>query len=349
MQVMTRQPAHHRVRSVASWLGFVAFIALLFWYVVPAGVPGGRTSYVVVSGHSMEPMLHTGDLAIARRQGSYAVGDLIVVNILGGSVIHRIVDGTAANGWHTKGDNNSWIDPWVVHPNEVAGRYGLHIAGFSAALHWARAKPLQFGAVCALFALLPYLPRRRRRYSPALASALAYSEPEPTVGHGGADRSAFLTSAVCMVLALVGAVYLLARHQLLSFAGVSSLIALAIAGGSTLFIGYWVYDGRGAEEPTKSLLALSGMLRLVDRLPELDATLVGSATELRSLAEKYRLPVLHHIDLTAGHHEFLLVTATAGSYAWIAPLAERPMPDPTPLRQPGRRVRAANDGHRQAA
>ncbi|CAB4798084.1 MAG: signal peptidase I [Actinobacteria bacterium] len=334
MHITSRQPVRHTVRHVASWVGFAALLALLWWYVVPSGVPGGRTNYIVVSGHSMEPMLHTGDLAVARSQDSYRTGDLIVVNVLGGSVIHRIVDGSAEAGWHTKGDNNSWVDPWVVHPNEVVGRYAIQINGFANALLWVRTKPLQFGAACALITLLPYLPRRRRRIAPVLAEALAHAVPEPALARRTTDRSALITSATCMVLSLAGAASLLARHQLASFAGIVATTALAISGASTLYLGYWVYDGRGTEEPTKSLLALSGILRLVNALPDVDATLVGSATELRSLAEAFRLPVLHHVDEQARRHEFLLITERAGAFAWIAPMGEPPLPDPTPLRRP---------------
>src|SRR3954453_11712053 len=39
---------------------------------------GGTIAYVAVSGDSMLPTLHPGDLVVTRSQGTYQVGDLIV-------------------------------------------------------------------------------------------------------------------------------------------------------------------------------------------------------------------------------------------------------------------------------
>ena len=89
---------------------------------------------------------------------------------------------------------------------------------------------------------------------------------------------------------------------------------------------YRLYDGRGIPEPRHLLYALSGRLDLVSELPALDdaAVDVASAVALRSLAEHYRLPVLHHVDLDARTHTFLLVTGSHGSYRWSAPRQEEP-------------------------
>ena len=98
-------------------------LALLAWWLwlAPAQV-GGPATYVRVSGTSMEPMLHTGDVVIARGERPYAVGDLVVIQLSTGLVIHRLVDGDAKSGWTTRGDHNTWDDPWVLRDDQVLGR-----------------------------------------------------------------------------------------------------------------------------------------------------------------------------------------------------------------------------------
>jgi signal peptidase I len=346
MHITPIENTHHRVRTAASWVGFAALLAIVWWFVVPAGVPGGRTHYIVVHGHSMEPMLHTGDLAVVRDASSFHVGELVVVHVYGGTVIHRIVSGSPTTGWTTKGDNNSWLDPWIVANNEIVGKYVFDIGRFGSALTWSREQPLGFGALCALCVMIPYLPFRRRRLAPELRAALAAGHPEPRSG-GTHELGTFITSTVCMVLSLVVAVMLLAQHHLFTMPGLMSLFALTVSGSSTLVLGYWVLDGRGREEPLKSLAALSGRLVLVPVLPDVNARLVHSATELRSIAEKYRLPVLHHVNEETAMHEFLVITVKAGSFVWLAPTGTSPTPSPSTVVR--FRTRDRDHGHRTAA
>ena len=88
----------------------------------------------MVDGHSMEPLLHQGDLVIARRARSYALGDLVVTRVAASKgvhshVIHRLVSGDAESGWKTQGDSDSWIDPWVVPQTAITGRYWIAVSG----------------------------------------------------------------------------------------------------------------------------------------------------------------------------------------------------------------------------
>src|SRR5690606_34747436 len=91
---------------------------------------GGQTSFVVVSGSSMEPTYFGGDLGIARPMEP-SVGDVIVSapTELGGSQsVHRIIGGSAEDGWVVKGDNNSFIDPFEPTADEVRGVVLVHYA-----------------------------------------------------------------------------------------------------------------------------------------------------------------------------------------------------------------------------
>jgi signal peptidase I len=75
----------------------------------------------------MEPVLHGGDLVVARRQGTYHVGDVVAFRTEGGNVIHRIVGGSAEEGFTTQGDNRDGIDAWRPKPKDVLGKMWLRI------------------------------------------------------------------------------------------------------------------------------------------------------------------------------------------------------------------------------
>jgi signal peptidase len=64
---------------------------------------GGQVSYVMVSGTSMQPKLHTDDLVVVRRRPhGYTKGDVIAYRIpagepgAGAQVIHRVIGVTAS-------------------------------------------------------------------------------------------------------------------------------------------------------------------------------------------------------------------------------------------------------------
>lgn len=119
-----------RVRHLKHWaLNVLVVIAALAWavWLRPAAL-GGSASYVVVSGHSMEPTLWTGDLVVARRHARYGTGEVVVYTVpkgdpgAGHRVIHRIVGGSPRAGYITQGDNRDEPDYWRPRPDDVAGR-----------------------------------------------------------------------------------------------------------------------------------------------------------------------------------------------------------------------------------
>lgn len=106
---------------------------------------GGSTSLIVVSGHSMEPTLDPGDLAVVRT-GHYGVGDVVAYQPLPdvkALVIHRITDIKPDGVIVLQGDNNSFIDPFTPTANDVVGRMiffipkaGRLAAGLSNPVVW---------------------------------------------------------------------------------------------------------------------------------------------------------------------------------------------------------------------
>ncbi len=86
----------------------------------------------------MEPTLVDGDLAVVRRAESYRPGDVVAFRIpqseSGGLVIHRIVGGSADEGFLTRGDNGSGDDPWRPRPEDIVGGVWFTVPGAGAYL-----------------------------------------------------------------------------------------------------------------------------------------------------------------------------------------------------------------------
>lgn len=128
-----------RVRSILSWLFILALAAGWAAFLRPASM-GGPAGYVIVSGESMEPMMHTGDLAIVRHQDSYEVGDVVAYRIpksdIGGGmlVIHRVVGGDAQAGFVLQGDNRDTQDIWRPAGSDVVGALRWHVPHAGTAL-----------------------------------------------------------------------------------------------------------------------------------------------------------------------------------------------------------------------
>lgn len=154
-----RERASERVREALRprrLLGMLTVVLILagWWFWFRPETLGGSTTLVTVSGTSMEPGMVTGDLAVVRKTGGYAAGDVIAFRTPGedgerGSVvIHRIVGGDAESGYRTRGDNNDWYDPWRPRPEDVTGELWLHVPGAGRVVT-TMADPLVAGATFA--------------------------------------------------------------------------------------------------------------------------------------------------------------------------------------------------------
>ncbi len=128
-------------------------VGLLWFYFAPVGL-GGSTTYVVTNGISMEPLFHTGDLALVRSQSSYHVGEIVAYNsrVYHTVVLHRII-GRAGNRYIFKGDNNNFVD--FEHPaaGQLIGALWLHLPGWGRRLHSVDS-PALVGALVGIAVLL---------------------------------------------------------------------------------------------------------------------------------------------------------------------------------------------------
>src|SRR5215207_1360970 len=129
----------------------VLFAALAaIWIAFAPTLIGGRASYVVVNGNSMEPGFHRGDLVIVQAASIYSVGDVVIYRDaqLNTYVIHRII-AIEQDHYVFKGDNNSWID--IYHPTraELIGKLWILIPKLGKAMEWLRL-PINMGLTTGL-------------------------------------------------------------------------------------------------------------------------------------------------------------------------------------------------------
>jgi len=137
----------------------------LFWahYLRPDSL-GGRAGYVLVSGQSMEPRYHTGDLVLVQRHAGYHVGQVIAYRVpkgdpmAGAQVIHRIVGGDAKSGFVVQGDNRTQPDVWRPKASDIVGAKTLRIPNAILVLQYLRS-PIFLALLAACFVFVHALSR----------------------------------------------------------------------------------------------------------------------------------------------------------------------------------------------
>jgi len=147
------------VRVLVAVETIVLVLAVAFLVFGRAGFVGSPLSYVVVSGHSMEPGLRTGDVVVLLRSNSYRPGEVIGYQIPKGGpgaglvIIHRIIGGDPGAGYVVKGDNKNAPDPWRPHVSEVVGHRVLMVPEVGLAIPYIRS-PLGYAAIAAIVTVM---------------------------------------------------------------------------------------------------------------------------------------------------------------------------------------------------
>jgi len=135
----------------------VAVLAFAAWaqYLRPVSL-GGNAGYVLVSGTSMEPHYHTGDMVFVLKRSSYHVGQLIAYRVpkgdamAGAQVIHRIIGGDAKHGFVVQGDNRTAPDVWRPKPADIVGAKVTRIPNAVVLLQFLRS-PVFLAILAAAF------------------------------------------------------------------------------------------------------------------------------------------------------------------------------------------------------
>jgi signal peptidase I len=156
---------------IALVVGAVAWMGL-----APAALGGGIT-YATVTGSSMEPELHQGDLVMLRSASAYRVGDVVGyhdpnVNRL---VLHRIIAEDEA-GFTLQGDNNDFLDPVRPQSTEIVGRLWTSVPEAGSVVGRFR-HPGSAAVLVGALVLLPTGPRRRRRPDDGLGATSGPAAP----------------------------------------------------------------------------------------------------------------------------------------------------------------------------
>jgi signal peptidase I len=173
----------HRV--VGGLLTAAVLLAVGAWLLVlRPEVLGGPAGYILVSGRSMEPSVHEGSLVLTLRRPEYLVGDVIAYRIPAGEpaagllVIHRIVGGSADEGFVVRGDNTGGSDIWRPTPDDILGRAQFVLPGAMPVLLFARS-PIVAASVAAALAVYLVLGLWAPRSAGAVGSRAPVAERIP--------------------------------------------------------------------------------------------------------------------------------------------------------------------------
>ncbi|MBA3348287.1 MAG: signal peptidase I [Actinobacteria bacterium] len=181
-------------RSLSQILGgLVAVLALgVGWLFFGPSQFGGSTSYAVVVGSSMEPLLHRGDLAIIRTGGTHVPGDVALYESdqLGARVLHRI-QSSEDGRFVLKGDKNDFVDTERPTESQIVGELWVKVPYVGTVTEWV-GQPSHSALVVGLATLLALgggagrgrLLRRRRRPTD--------DEPRPKARPGPVDLQPYV-------------------------------------------------------------------------------------------------------------------------------------------------------------
>lgn len=179
--------ADRRLTRVALAVPIIALAVAWTLFLRPQAL-GGPSSYVIVSGKSMEPTLQNGDLVVALKKSSYRIGEVVAYQVPAGEpgasalVIHRITGGSARDGYVTQGDNRDGEDLWRPTPADVVGAMNLRLPRVGLLLMFTRT-PLGI-AICAgvvAFCFISTGAARRKRVAPYPTDAYSLAVRFPTL------------------------------------------------------------------------------------------------------------------------------------------------------------------------
>lgn len=177
-----------------------ALLAVLWVLFVPTQL-GGRTSYVIVNGISMEPKFHKGDLVLVRTSSTYNVGDIVVYrHPTIGPIIHRII-GKDGNHFIFKGDNNNFVDSYHPTQSELIGKFWFYIPAIGKPFTAIRDRLAIAGlvALSGLIVLWPYARGSSSRKKRAKRKRSTGERREPSM-----DAQSESGQTLLMVLVAVG-------------------------------------------------------------------------------------------------------------------------------------------------
>jgi signal peptidase len=149
-----------------------ALVAVWAFTLRPQAI-GGPAVFVAVRGSSMLPAYQNGDLVVVEAAAHYAVGEVVAYRVPQGQVgagkvvIHRIVGGTAQDGFVMQGDHNTAPDPWSPRRGDMVGVAAFRLPNAGGVITLLRQPVILAGLAAAVMVTVvlarPARPRRARK------------------------------------------------------------------------------------------------------------------------------------------------------------------------------------------
>ncbi len=312
-ELASRTLLHHRARRRIRrhWFSFISLLLVIAtWYLtIGPSTIGGPVTYAVVSGTSMEPELFTGDLVITRSQSEYQLGDTVLIEVMGGFVIHDII-WQSEGQIRTRGVNNPTDDTWTIPVTKILGKKEIVLPGVGGFLVYLRDNPLALGLMAALLAVILLFEPRRKKPSERLEQTLQYAEKEMPQ-HSRNIIDAVLTGLfVLSAISLLSTGILLANRTNLYPRVLLSLVGVMVSVIAFEIIGNWVLNGRDLAEPYRSIEVFRNRLLRIDATTRIPGPTVPvkSAKELLVFSQVAKSPVLHLVSDSGDDHKFFVIT-----------------------------------------
>jgi len=137
------KPGRSLFARFTSWISGGLVVVLALGFVATMVAMGNATPFTATVGHSMNPVLFEGDLAVVKaiEPSKLKIGDVVRLNIttvaqkqfgLPGTILHRVVAIRNSNTglmFSTKGDNNPLNDTFETRADNITGIMVAHYSG----------------------------------------------------------------------------------------------------------------------------------------------------------------------------------------------------------------------------
>lgn len=110
------------------WLNLLLFgLALVAWFALAPTKIGGRNTYLIIRGNSMEPVYHSGDFVIVRRSETFKVGQEAAYRHPSIGIVYHTIIGFNGDRAILQGYNNAWVDEFQPEVSDLLGTYWHHV------------------------------------------------------------------------------------------------------------------------------------------------------------------------------------------------------------------------------
>jgi signal peptidase I len=192
------------------WLALLPALLVIVWLNFAPLALGGPVTYVIITGISMEPNFHTGDLVVAHTKPYYQVNDRVVYHhrVMDRFVFHRIV-GRSLDRFVLKGENNTWLDSYYPLPEDILGAYWFRLPWVGLVVRWMR-QPWMMGSLSGVIGLASVWsvwqerPSRRSRKKKPMKTSPRWLTPKNL---NRFSEGAFFTLGLLLFLSLAAAFF----------------------------------------------------------------------------------------------------------------------------------------------